>query len=302
MIEQDIKLGIDLGGTKIELIALNTKNNKILYKKRVLTPQNNYQDTLNAIATLILEAESKLNLNCQVGIGIPGSISPKTGMVRNANSVWLNGMPLSRDLNKILKKNIVIENDANCFAISEAMDGAGKAYSKVFGVILGTGVGSGIVIDKKVLNGANGISGEWGHNPLPWQEENEIKTRNCWCGKSNCIEKFISGPAIEKEFEDLFGKKMPLKDIVKNCTKNNSNCNFILNILINRIARCFASIINVLDPDVIIIGGGLSNIEQIYIEVPKIWNQWIFSDKISTKIKKAMYGDSSGVRGAAWLK
>ena len=302
MIEQDIKLGIDLGGTKIELIALNTKNNKILYKKRVLTPQNNYQDTLNAIATLILEAESKLNLNCQVGIGIPGSISPKTGMVRNANSVWLNGMPLSRDLNKILKKNIVIENDANCFAISEAMDGAGKAYSKVFGVILGTGVGSGIVIDKKVINGANGISGEWGHNPLPWQEENEIKKRNCWCGKYNCIEKFISGPAIEKEFEDLFGKKMPLKNIVKNCTKNNSNCNFILNILINRIARCFASIINVLDPDVIIIGGGLSNIEQIYIEVPKIWNQWIFSDKISTKVKKAMYGDSSGVRGAAWLK
>ena len=302
MIEQDIKLGIDLGGTKIELIALNTKNNKILYRKRVLTPQNNYQDTLNAIATLILEAESKLNLNCQVGIGIPGSISPKTGMVRNANSVWLNGMPLSRDLNKILKKNIVIENDANCFAISEAMDGAGKAYSKVFGVILGTGVGSGIVINKKVINGANGISGEWGHNPLPWQEENEIKTRNCWCGKSNCIEKFISGPAIEKEFEDLFGKKMPLKNIVKNCTKNNSNCNFILNILINRIARCFASIINVLDPDVIIIGGGLSNIEQIYIEVPKIWNQWIFSDKISTKVKKAIYGDSSGVRGAAWLK
>ncbi len=302
MIEQDIKLGIDLGGTKIELIALNTKNNKILYRKRVLTPQNNYQDTLNAIATLILEAESKLNLNCQVGIGMPGSISPKTGMVRNANSVWLNGMPLSRDLNKILKKNIVIENDANCFAISEAMDGAGKAYSKVFGVILGTGVGSGIVIDKKVLNGANGISGEWGHNPLPWQEENEIKKRNCWCGKYNCIEKFISGPAIEKEFEDLFGKKMPLKNIVKNCTKNNSNCNFILNILINRIARCFASIINVLDPDVIIIGGGLSNIEQIYIEVPKIWNQWIFSDKISTKVKKAMYGDSSGVRGAAWLK
>ena len=302
MIEQDIKLGIDLGGTKIELIALNTKNNKILYRKRVLTPQNNYQDTLNAIATLILEAESKLNLNCQVGIGIPGSISPKTGMVRNANSVWLNGMPLSRDLNKILKKNIVIENDANCFAISEAMDGAGKAYSKVFGVILGTGVGSGIVIDKKVIKGANGISGEWGHNPLPWQEENEIKTRNCWCGKSNCIEKFISGPAIEKEFEDLFGKKMPLKNIVKNCTKNNSNYNFILKILINRIARCFASIINVLDPDVIIIGGGLSNIEQIYIEVPKIWNQWIFSDKISTKLKKAMYGDSSGVRGAAWLK
>ena len=302
MIEQDIKLGIDLGGTKIELIALNTKNNKILYRKRVLTPQNNYQDTLNAIATLILEAESKLNLNCQVGIGIPGSISPKTGMVRNANSVWLNGMPLSRDLNKILKKNIVIENDANCFAISEAMDGAGKAYSKVFGVILGTGVGSGIVIDKKVINGANGISGEWGHNPLPWQEKNEIKTRNCWCGKSNCIEKFISGPAIEKEFEDSFGKKMPLKNIVKNCTKNNSNCNFILNILINRIARCFASIINVLDPDVIIIGGGLSNIEQIYIEVPKIWNQWIFSDKISTKVKKAIYGDSSGVRGAAWLK
>jgi len=211
MIEQDIKLGIDLGGTKIELIALNTKNNKILYRKRVLTPQNNYQDTLNAIATLILEAESKLNLNCQVGIGIPGSISPKTGMVRNANSVWLNGMPLSRDLNKILKKNIVIENDANCFAISEAMDGAGKAYSKVFGVILGTGVGSGIVIDKKVINGANGISGEWGHNPLPWQEENEIKTRNCWCGKSNCIEKFISGPAIEKEFEDLFGKKCHLR-------------------------------------------------------------------------------------------
>ena len=193
MIEQDIKLGIDLGGTKIELIALNTKNNKILYKKKITAPQNNYQNTLNAISTLILEAESKLNLNCQVGIGIPGSLSPKTGMVRNANSVWLNGMPLSRDLNKILKKNIVIENDANCFALSEAMDGAGKAYSSVFGVILGTGVGSGIVIDKKVINGANGISGEWGHNPLPWQEENEIKKRNCWCGKSNCIEKFISG-------------------------------------------------------------------------------------------------------------
>ena len=302
MIEQDIKLGIDLGGTKIEIVALNTKNNKILYRKRVLSPQNNYQDTLNAISTLILETEFKLKMNCQVGIGIPGSISPKTSMVRNANSTWLNGMPLSKDLTKILKKNITIENDANCFAISEAMDGAGKAYSSVFGAILGTGVGSGIVINKKVLSGANGISGEWGHNPLPWQQENEIKTRDCWCGKSNCIEKFISGPAIEKEFEDLFGKKMSLEKIVKNSTNNNSNCNYILDILINRIARCFASIINILDPEVIIIGGGLSNIEKIYIEVPKIWHQWIFSDKISTKVKKAMYGDSSGVRGAAWLK
>ena len=302
MIEHDIKLGIDLGGTKIEIVALNTKNNNILYRKRVLSPQKNYQDTLNAISTLILEAESKLNLNCQVGIGIPGSISPETGMVRNANSVWLNSMPLSTDLNKILKKNITIENDANCFAISEAMDGAGKDFSSVFGVILGTGVGSGIVINKKVISGTNGISGEWGHNPLPWQHVNEIETRDCWCGKTNCIEKFISGPAIEKEFEDLFGKKMSLEKIVKNSTKNNSNCNYILDVLTNRIARCFASIINVLDPDVIIIGGGLSNVEQIYIEVPKIWNQWIFSDKISTKVKKAMYGDSSGVRGAAWLK
>ena len=297
----NINLGIDLGGTKIEIAALDFSTNNIIYRHRIPSPQNVYKDTLQAISDLIFETEQKLGLECQVGIGIPGSISSLSYKVRNANSIWLNDKPLLNDLSKILRKSIKIENDANCFTISEATDGAGANYNSVFGVILGTGVGSGIVINQQIVKGSNGLAGEWGHNPLPWKTKSEKGSRDCWCGKTDCIEKYISGPSIEKEYLNIFGKKKPLKIIVDNSLKGDENCSLLMDQFISRVARCFASVINFLDPDVIVIGGGLSNIERIYTDVPKIWSKWIFSGRAETKILKAMHGDSSGVRGAAWL-
>ena len=297
----NINIGIDLGGTKIEIAALDFSTNNIIYRQRIPSPQNVYNNTLQAIYNLIIETEKKLGLECKVGIGIPGSISSFSSKVRNANSIWLNDKPFLEDLSELTKKNIKIENDANCFTISESTDGAGANFNSVFGVILGTGVGSGIVINQQIIKGSNGLAGEWGHNPLPWKTKLEKGSRDCWCGKKDCIEKYISGPSIEKEYFNMFGEKKPLKMIVNNSLKGDKNCTLLLDRFISRIARCFASVINFLDPDVIIIGGGLSNIERIYTDVPKIWRKWIFSGNAETKILKAMHGDSSGVRGAAWL-
>ena len=300
MKKNPFKLGIDLGGTKIEIACLNIKNNKIVYRKRIPSPQNDYNKTLNAIKNLVETSENELGLTCPLGIGIPGSISSKTGKIRNANSVWLNGMFLEKDLRKKLNKKIKIENDANCFAISEAMDGAASKFNNVFGIILGTGVGSGIVLNKNLIRGTNGISGEWGHNPLPWKK-NDFNSRPCWCGKIDCIERYISGPAIEAEHKKRFGEALSFKDIVQFYTDGNENCKITIDLLINRIARCLASVINIIDPDAIVLGGGLSNLDLIYEKVPKIWDNWIFSDYVNTKLLKALHGDSSGVRGAAWL-
>jgi len=300
MKENSFKLGIDLGGTKIEIACLNVDNNNIIFRKRIPSPQNDYNETLNSIKGLVETSENELGLTCPVGIGIPGSISSKTGRIRNANSVWLNGRFLESDLSKKLNKKIKIENDANCFAISEAMDGAGSKFNNVFGVILGTGVGSGIVFNKKLIKGTNGISGEWGHNPLPWKRKN-FNSRPCWCGKFDCIEKYISGPAVESEHRKKFAESLSLKEIVQNYMGGDKNCKATIDLLIERIAKCLAFIINIIDPDVIVLGGGLSNLDFIYEKVPKIWENWIFSDCVSTKLLKAVHGDSSGVRGAAWL-
>ena len=296
-----VKLGIDLGGTKIEIAALDTNDNKIIYRKRINSPQNNYLHTLNAINSLIEIAENDLGFNCPVGIGIPGSVSYKTGKVRNANSVWLNDKLIVDDLCQKLKRNIKIENDANCFAVSEAMDGAGSQYSNVFGVILGTGVGSGIVLNKKLVKGSNGVSGEWGHNTLPWKGKLESNQRLCWCGKFDCIEKYISGPSVENEHKEAFAEELSMQQIAKKYANKDKNCKITMDLLINRIARCLASIINIIDPEAIILGGGLSNLDILYQEVPKIWKNWIFSDTVNTKLLKSRHGDSSGVRGAAWL-
>ena len=294
------QIGIDLGGTKIEIAALNNQG-EFVYRKRSPTPKNDYKKTIQTIASLLNELEQKIGIQKSLGIGIPGSISPFSGVVRNGNSTWLNGKNLNKDLSELINKKIFIENDANCFAISESIDGAGANYKSVFGVIMGTGVGAGLVINKKIIKGFNGIAGEWGHNSLPWMNKNEIRKRNCWCKLNNCIETFISGPSVEKEYSKLNNESFSLKEIVKRDKKNNMPSKIVIDNLVNRTSRCLALIINIYDPEIIVLGGGLSNIDRLYEEVPKLWGRWIFSDKIKTKIKKAKFGDSSGVRGSAWL-
>tara|TARA_B100001027_G_C16246167_1_gene321981 strand:- start:46 stop:948 length:903 start_codon:yes stop_codon:yes gene_type:complete len=294
------RTGIDLGGTKIEAIVLDG-NGAEVFRHRIIAPQGNYSDTIEAIAYLVKRADNEVSALTKIGIGIPGSLSPKTNLVRNANSTWLIGKPLKQDLEKILKRNVLIENDANCFAMSEAFDGAGSKANTVFGVILGTGVGAGIVIEKKIHIGKNKVAGEWGHNPLPWAHESELPGKKCFCGRTGCLETRISGPAIEREFKNLHGRNLNMKNIVKESTKGNLKAEQVIKNLEDRLARALAHVINILDPDSIVLGGGLSNIDRLYSNVPKIWAEYIFSDDVSTVLSKAKFGDSSGVRGAAWL-
>ena len=294
------RTGIDLGGTKIEAIVLD-RNGAEVFRHRIIAPQGNYNDTIEAIAYLVNRADNEVSALTKLGIGIPGSLSPRTNLVRNANSTWLIGKPLKQDLEKILKRDVLIENDANCFAISEAFDGAGSRAHTVFGVILGTGVGAGIVIGKKLHKGKNKIAGEWGHNPLPWANEGELPGKKCYCGRTGCLETFISGPAIEREFKNLHGKHLNMKNIVKESGAGNLKAEQTIRKLEDRLARALAHVINILDPDSIVLGGGLSNIDRLYSNVPKIWAEYIFSDDVSTVLSKARFGDSSGVRGAAWL-
>ena len=294
------RTGIDLGGTKIEAIVLD-RNGAEAFRHRIIAPQGNYNDTIEAIADLVNRADNEVSALTKLGIGIPGSLSPRTNLVRNANSTWLIGKPLKQDLEKILKRDVLIENDANCFAISEAFDGAGSRAHTVFGVILGTGVGAGIVIGKKLHKGKNKIAGEWGHNPLPWANEGELPGKKCYCGRTGCLETFISGPAIEREFKNLHGKHLNMKNIVKESGAGNLKAEQTIRKFEDRLARALAHVINILDPDSIVLGGGLSNIDRLYSNVPKIWAEYIFSDDVSTELSKARFGDSSGVRGAAWL-
>jgi len=289
-----------LGGTKIEAIVLNG-NGEEVFRQRIIAPQGNYNDTIEAITYLVNKADNEVSALTKLGIGIPGSLSPKTNLVRNANSTWLIGKPLKQDLEKILKRNVLIENDANCFAISEAFDGAGDKANTVFGVILGTGVGAGIAIGKKIHKGKNKIAGEWGHNPLPWAHEGELSSKKCYCGRTGCLETFISGPAIEREFKNLHGRNLNMENIVKESEAGNLKAEQVIKTLEDRLARALAHVINILDPDSIVLGGGLSNIDRLYSNVPKIWLEYIFSDDVSTVLSKARFGDSSGVRGAAWL-
>ena len=283
--EKQRRIGVDLGGTKIEAIVLADDGGEI-FRKRVPTPRGDYGATIAAVAALVHEVGAG-----SVGVGIPGALSRATGLVKNANSTWLIGRPLKEDLERALARPVRIENDANCFALSEALDGAGKDARAVFGVILGTGVGGGIVIDGKVLVGANAIAGEWGHNPLPLPGARDLPLPACYCGRAGCIETYLSGPALEREHAALTGETRAAKDIDGEALER----------YIERLARALAAVINLLHPEVIVLGGGLSNIERLYAEVPRQWQRYIFSDHIATRLARHVHGDSSGVRGAAWL-
>ncbi len=295
-----MKIGIDLGGTKIEIIALNDSGEE-LYRKRVATPKDSYQAILNTISELVFVTETTFNDKGSVGICTPGAISPNTGLLRNSNTSSLNQKPFKQDLENQLSREIAIANDANCFALSESVDGAGKGSSIIFGVIVGTGTGAGIVIDRKVLTGANAIAGEWGHNPLPWPKTSELPGMDCYCGKKGCIETWLSGSGFSKNHHLTSKQLLDPTQIVLQAEKGCTTCEQSLIEYEDRMARGLSHIINILDPDVIILGGGMSNILRLYENIPKVWHKYIFSDHINTKLRPPVHGDSSGVRGAAWL-
>ncbi|WP_136680125.1 ROK family protein [Neptunomonas sp. XY-337] len=286
-----MRIGIDLGGTKIELIALDNSGVELL-RQRVATPQGDYLGTVDTIANLVTHAEQHLGATGTVGIGIPGTISRDSGIVKNANSTCLIGQPLQQDIEHRLKREVRFANDADCFTLSEATDGAGRNTDIVFGVILGTGVGGGITVCKQLLAGANQITGEWGHNPLPWPQQADLPSPPCYCGRSGCIETYLSGPGFSK----LIGGELDLEKYWQQHHESEACYHYL-----DRLARSLASVINILDPHTIVLGGGLSNIERLYSEVPKRWGKYIFSDRVHTQLKRAVHGDSSGVRGAAWL-
>ena len=295
-----MRLGIDLGGTKIEIIALDDSGEELL-RRRVPTPGGNYTAILQAIAMLVVDAESELGQRGALGIGTPGSLSRATGLLKNSNSVALNGQSILQDLESLLQRKVQISNDANCFALSEATDGAAAGASVVFGVILGTGVGAGIVVNGRVLTGPNGIAGEWGHNPLPWPQAHELPGPQCYCGKQGCIETFLSGLGMMRLHERETGASLSAEEIVAHAEQGDAACERSLQTYENRLARSLAHVINILDPDVIVLGGGMSNTERLYTHVPDLWGRWVFSDRVDTKLVKNQFGDSSGVRGAAWL-
>ena len=295
-----LKLGIDLGGTKIEIMVLNDQGEELI-RERVSTPQGAYPKILKAIDGLIQGAEKKCGEFSCIGIGTPGAISPATGLMKNSNTTCLNGMPLLQDLEKYLGKTVRIENDANCFALSEAVDGAAKDAEIVFGVIIGTGTGAGVVVNRQVLKGANAISGEWGHNPLPWPKSNELPGLDCYCGQQGCLETWLSGVGLSRNFKHAYGDDLTAEEIVIRAENNDKNGEQALRDYEDRLARGLAHVINILDPQVIVLGGGLSNISRLYQNVPDLWGQYVFSDSIATKLIKPVFGDSSGVRGAAWL-
>ncbi len=298
-----LRFGIDLGGTKIEIIALDAAGQE-RHRQRIATPQGDYAATIESIVHLVRQAESALGAAGSVGIATPGAVSRVTGRIKNANSTCLNGQPLVEDLQRVLQREIRIANDANCFALSEATDGAAVDAGVVFGVILGTGVGGGVVINRRVLTGANAIAGEWGHNPLPiFSPSNtsaELPGHACYCGKRGCIESWLSGPALAQHFLEDTGRALSAEQIVEQAA-NDAQCDAALQAYEDRLARSLATIINVLDPDVIVLGGGLSNVARWYDAVPRRWAQYVFSDHVATKLLPPKFGASSGVRGAAWL-
>ncbi|HEY7167130.1 MAG TPA: ROK family protein [Candidatus Binatia bacterium] len=294
------RIGIDLGGTKIEAIALS-RTGSIVDRRRVPTPKGNYELTVKTIVDLVSATEKKIGAWASVGVGIPGVTSPATGLIKNANSTVLIGHALDKDLSSALSREIRLANDANCFALSEAVDGAAAGAEIVFGVIIGTGTGGGIAIGGRILTGANAITGEWGHNPLPWPRPEELPGRQCYCGKTGCIETFLSGPGLSRDFRDATGKQIEAPEIVRLADTNNQAAEECLNRYENRLARGLAHVINILDPDIIVLGGGMSNIRQLYQNVPRLWGKYVFSDRVDTKLVPAAHGDSSGVRGAAWL-
>jgi fructokinase len=295
-----VRVGVDLGGTKIEAIALDGAG-RALVRRRVPTPRQDYGRTLDAIADLVREVEREAGEPGTVGVGIPGALSPATGLVKNANSTWLIGRPFDRDLAARLGRPVRVANDADCFALSEASDGAGAGARVVFGAILGTGCGGGIVVEGKVLTGPNAVAGEWGHNPLPWPDDGERPGPPCYCGKRGCIETFVSGTGLTRDFRESAGESLPGERIVALAGAGDAAAEAALARYETRLARGLASVVDVLDPDVVVLGGGMSNVERLYENVPRLWQRWAFSDRIDTPLRPPVHGDSSGVRGAAWL-
>ena len=299
-----MRIGIDLGGTKIEAIALGTDGGE-LTRRRIDAPRGNYDRTVKAVVDLVEALELGTGHRGSVGVGIPGTISPATGQIKNANSTWLNGEPLDRDLSRALNRPVRLANDANCFALSEATDGAAAGARVVFGVIIGTGTGGGVVIDGRPLVGVNAVAGEWGHNGLPWPDASEWPGPPCYCGRRGCIETFLSGRGLQL----AYGEGAPeAHDIAAEAARYDPNAPgaddraaSAIATYARRLAKALASVINILDPEVVVLGGGLSNIESLYEQVPLAWGNWVFSDRVDTRLVRARHGDSSGVRGAAWL-
>ncbi|NYZ11698.1 ROK family protein [Azospirillum sp. RWY-5-1] len=296
------RIGIDLGGTKTEGIVLDGAGH-VLARRRVATPRGDYDGTLSTIRDLVgtLERETAGGGRATVGVGIPGIVSPATGLVKNANSTWLIGRPFDRDLATALGRPVRVENDANCLAVSEAVDGAGAGAGVVFAAIVGTGCGAGIVAHGHVLSGRNAVGGEWGHNPLPWPRDDERPGPACYCGKRGCLETFVSGPAVAADHRRVSGADLTMEGIVAEAADGKADALATLDRLADRLARGLAAVVNLLDPDVIVLGGGLSNVEALYAELPPRIETYAFSDRIDTPVRRAVHGDSSGVRGAAWL-
>jgi len=292
-------MGIDLGGSKTEVIVLDPGQRPI-YRERVATPAGNYVEILTMLADLVDAIQAKLEFEMSIGVGIPGAISPGSGLLRNSNTVCMNGQPFLSDLQDRLGREVRIENDANCFALSEALGGAARNYQVVFGVIIGTGTGGGIVIDGKLVNGPHSISGEWGHNPLPWQRR-EDGAPSCYCGKTACIETFLSGPGFAHNYKTRSGKSVSSQDIISAAAAGDIACCTMLDLYHDQMARALAHVINILDPHAIVLGGGMSNIDSIYREVPRLLRNYVFSDFVETPVLQAERGDASGVYGAALL-
>lgn len=295
-----MRIGIDLGGSKIELIALDEDGGELL-RQRVATPRDDYAATVAAIAGLVARAESELGCPGTVGVGTPGTVSRLSGRMKNCNSTWLNGRPLQQDLERALQRAVRLSNDANCFALSEAVDGAAAGATVVFGVIIGTGCGAGVVVGGQVLQGPNGIAGEWGHNPLPWPRPDELPGPACYCGKCGCLETWLSGQGLARDHGQSSGRVLPVPEIVQRAASGDALGTAALDRYADRLARGLAQVINILDPDVIVLGGGLSNIGRWYADVPRLWPRYVFSDAVQTRLLPPRHGDSSGVRGAAWL-
>jgi len=295
-----IRLGIDMGGTKIEGIALGL-DGRVVARRRIPTPRGDYSGTLDAIADLVAGLESEAGSTGTVGVGIPGTISPATGLVKNANSVWLIGHPLQQDLAARLDRPVRLGNDANCFALSEASDGAGAGASVVFGVIVGTGTGGGIVVNGRLHTGPNAVAGEWGHNPMPWPQTGEWPGPSCYCGRHGCIESFLSGPGLVRDHHTHTGEQLSSEAIVERAAASDPAAEATLKRYEERMARALSSVINLLDPDTIVLGGGLSKLERLYRNVPPLLDRWVFTDRVDTRLVPPVHGDASGVRGAAWL-
>jgi fructokinase len=298
--DDSLRIGVDLGGTKIEFVALERDGTE-LYRHRIPTPRFEYDGTVRAIADGVKEMEKQLGLTATVGVGIPGTVSTRTRLVKNANSTWLNGKPFDKDLSQALGREVRCANDANCLAVSEATDGAGAGRHVVFAVILGTGCGGGIAVDGRVHSGSNGVAGEWGHNTLPWMRAEEFPGPPCYCGKNGCVETWISGTGLEKDFERATRVSLRGPEIIARSEAGEPDALAALERFEDRLARGLAGVINLLDPDVIVMGGGASQIPRIYKNVPPRLKEYVFGKEADTPLVPAKHGDSSGVRGAAWL-